>query len=41
MAEILCDYLSIEFTDLENLAEEDFAEVQKVRLYKDGRIEIE
>lgn len=40
LAEILCDYLGIEFTGLENLAEEDFAEIKKVRIYKDRRIEI-
>lgn len=41
LAEILCDHLGIEFSGVENLKEEDFAQLKAIRVYNDGRIEIE
>lgn len=41
LAEILCDHLGIEFSGVENLKEEDFAQLKAIRVYNDARIEIE
>lgn len=40
LAEILCGYLGIEYSGLENLYEADFENIRIIRVFKDGKIEI-